>query len=136
MPKDGDPLPPEQVALIKQWIEEGANYDGGDPKAALTAIMPPPTHRAAPQEYRSAIPITAIAFSTDGKELFAGGYHELTVWNPENGQLVRRIGNVGERTYQIAQSRMTHMTSILFDAVAFEAAAAVLLPKLEVPNGT
>ena len=37
--------------------------------------------------------------SADGKELIAGGYHELTVWNPENGQLIRRMGNVGERTY-------------------------------------
>jgi DNA-binding beta-propeller fold protein YncE len=102
MPKDGDPLPSEQVALLKQWIEEGAQYDGGDPKAALTSIMPPPMHQAAPEAYRTTIPITAVAFSADGKELFAGGYHEITVWNPENGQLIRRIGNVGQRVYQIS----------------------------------
>lgn len=99
MPKDGDPLPPEQVALIKQWLEEGAVYDGGDPKAALTSIVPAPVHPPAPSEYRATLPITAILFSPDGKELFVGGYHEITVWNPENGQLVRRIGNVGQRTY-------------------------------------
>jgi hypothetical protein len=102
MPKDGDPLPAEQVALIKQWIDEGAVYDGGDPKAALSSIMPPPVHPAAPQEYRATIPITAVLFSPDGKELYAGGYHEITVWNPENGQLIRRIGNVGQRTYGLA----------------------------------
>ncbi len=102
MPKDGDPLPAEQVALMKQWIEEGANYDGGDPLLPLTAIMPAPTHPAAPSEYRAPLPITALTFSPDGKELFAGGYHELTVWNAETGELVRRIGNVGERTYSIS----------------------------------
>lgn len=102
MPKDGDPLPPEQVALIKLWIEEGAQYDGGDPKAALSSIMPAPTHPAAPPEYRASLPVTAVAFSPDGKELFAGGYHEVTVWNPETGQLARRIGNVGQRTYGLA----------------------------------
>jgi dipeptidyl aminopeptidase/acylaminoacyl peptidase/mono/diheme cytochrome c family protein len=102
MPKDGDPLPPEQIALIKQWLEEGAVYDGGDPKAALSSIMPPPLHPPAPPEYRAAPPITAVLFSLDGKELFAGGYHEITVWNPENGQLVRRIANVGQRTYGLA----------------------------------
>jgi WD40 repeat protein len=102
MPKDGDPLPPEQIALIKQWVEEGANYDGGDPKAALSTIMPPPVHPTAPSEYRAALPVTALAFSADGKELFAGGYHEVTVWNPENGQLIRRIGNIAQRTYGLA----------------------------------
>jgi dipeptidyl aminopeptidase/acylaminoacyl peptidase len=102
MPKDGDPLPPEQVALIKQWLEEGAVYDGGDPKASLSSIMPAPVHPPAPQQYRATLPITAVLFSPDGKELYTGGYHEINVWNPENGQLVRRIGNVGERTYSLA----------------------------------
>jgi hypothetical protein len=102
MPKDGDPLTEEQIALFKRWVEEGAAYDGGDPKAPLSSIVPPPVHPAAPESYRAALPITAIAFSPDGKELFAGGYHEITVWNPESGELVRRIGNVGQRTYGIA----------------------------------
>jgi len=102
MPKDGDPLPSEHVALIKQWIEEGAAYDGGDPKVPLSSIMPAPVHPSAPEAYRATMPITAVVFSPDGKELFAGGYHEITVWNPENGQLIRRIGNVGQRTYSIS----------------------------------
>jgi WD40 repeat protein len=102
MPKDGDPLTPDQIALLKRWIEEGAVYDGGDPKAALSSIMPPPVHPAAPEAYRATLPVTAVAFSPDGKDLFVGGYHEITVWNPENGQLIRRIGNVGQRTYAIS----------------------------------
>lgn len=102
MPKDGDPLSPEQIALVKQWIEEGASYDSGDPKAALISIIPPPTHPAAPPTYRAPMPITAIAFSPDGKELFASGYHEITVWSPEDGKLIRRIGNIGQRVYALA----------------------------------
>lgn len=104
MPLDGDPLPPEQVALLKRWLEEGANYDGGDPKAALTSIIPPPTHPPAPAVYPATQPITAVAFSPDGSQLFVAGYHELTVWNPADGQLIRRIGNVGQRTYGISFS--------------------------------
>ena len=46
MPLDGDPLPPEQVDLLKRWIEEGAAFDGPDPKAALASYIPPPTHPA------------------------------------------------------------------------------------------
>lgn len=104
MPLDGDPLPAEQVALLKRWLEEGANYDGGDPKAALTSIIPPPTHPPAPATYPATQPITAVAFSPDGAQLFVAGYHEVTVWNPADGQLIRRIGNVGQRTYGIAFS--------------------------------
>ena len=40
MPKDGDPLPAEQIALIKRWIDEGAKYDSPDPKATLASIVP------------------------------------------------------------------------------------------------
>ena len=101
MPLDGDPLPPEQVAVIKQWIEEGAAFDGPDPKAPIATYIPPPVHPAAPEAYRGTLPITAVEFNPDGSQLFVGGYHEITIWNPADGALIRRIGNVGQRTYAI-----------------------------------
>ncbi len=104
MPLDGDPLPAEQVAILKQWIEEGATFDGPDPKASLATIIPPPTHPNPPEAYPQPLPITAVAFSPDGSQLIAGGYHELTVWNPADGQLTRRIKNIGQRTYALSFS--------------------------------
>ena len=105
MPFEGDPLPEEQVALLARWIAEGAKFDGGDdPQASLASIVPPPTHPPAPQAYSRPIPITALEFSADGSQLFVGGYHEISVWNATDGQLVRRIANVAERTYAIALS--------------------------------
>ncbi len=104
MPKDGDPLAAPQIALFKQWIDEGAAYDGGDPKAPLASIIPAPTHPSAPESYAKAIPVTAIAFSPDGQQLYVGGYHEITVWNPHDGQLIRRIGNIGQRVFNISFS--------------------------------
>ena len=104
MPLEADPLPAEQIALIKRWIEEGAKFDGPDPKAELVSIIPPPTHPDPPEAYPFTQPITALAFSADGKTLIAGGYHELTFWNPENGELQRRIKNVGQRTYALTLS--------------------------------
>lgn len=104
MPLDGDPLSAEQIATLKRWVEEGAGFDGPDPKAQLSSYLPPPTHPAAPQAYRAALPITAVAFTPDGKQLLVAGYHEITVWNPEDGALIRRIGNVGQRTYGLAVS--------------------------------
>ena len=86
MPLEGDPLPADQIELVKQWIAEGATFDGPDPKAALATIIPPPTHPAPPEAYPQTLPITAMAFSPDGSQLVVGGYFELTIWNPADGQ--------------------------------------------------
>lgn len=104
MPLDSDPLPAEQIALIRRWIMEGAAFDGPNPAAELITIVPPPTHPEPPAAYRHTLPITALAFSPDGQKLYVGGYHELNVWNPADGQLVQRIKNVGQRTYSLAFS--------------------------------
>ncbi|MBC7855159.1 MAG: hypothetical protein IAF94_17140, partial [Pirellulaceae bacterium] len=58
MPLDGDPLSAETIALIKKWIEEGAVFDGPDPKAPIASYIPPPTHPAAPMAYAATMPIT------------------------------------------------------------------------------
>ncbi len=104
MPSKQEPLPGEQIALFQRWIEAGAKFDGADPQAELVSIVPPPIHPAAPESYPFRLPIAALAFSQDGNSLFVGGYHEVTVWNPQDGKLLRRIGNVGQRTYALALS--------------------------------
>lgn len=104
MPKDGDPLPKEQVELIRRWIAEGAVFDGGDPTATLASYLPRKEHEPAPEKYRAPVAVTALAFSPDGKLLAASGYHEITLWNAADGKLVRRIGNVEQRVYALAFS--------------------------------
>jgi DNA-binding beta-propeller fold protein YncE len=104
MPPESDPLPAEQIAMFKRWIEAGAKFDGDNPDAPLISIVPAPTHPPAPESYPFTIPVSALVFSHDGKSLIAGGYHELTVWNAETGELLRRISNVGRRTYALAIS--------------------------------
>lgn len=104
MPFEGDPLPADKIALIKRWLEEGAAFDAPDPKVSLASIVPPPVHPAAPAAYPNTLPITAVAFSPDGTQLYVGGYNELTVWNPADGQLIKRITNTGQRTFAIVFS--------------------------------
>jgi WD40 repeat protein len=104
MPLEGDPLPEEQVATLKRWLEEGAAFDGPDPKASLASYIPPPTHPAAPEAYTAALPITAVQFSPDGQSLAVAGYHEVLLYNPADGALLRRLANVGQRTYAIRYS--------------------------------
>jgi WD40 repeat protein len=99
MPKDSDPLPAEQLALVKKWIEQGAKFDGPDPKAMLSTLIPKSAQPDPPEAYRVPVPVTAVAFAPSGNELAVGGYHEITIWNPADGKLLRRIKNVAQRTY-------------------------------------
>jgi len=104
MPAESDPLPKEQIALVKEWIASGAEFDAGEKAAPLATIIPPPEHPQPPERYRRTLPITALAFSPDGKELLVGGYHEITVWSVEQPKLLRRITNIGQRVYALQLS--------------------------------
>ena len=77
MPLEADPLSADSIALLRRWIEQGASFDGADPNDKLVTIIPPPTHPGAPESYPFPVPVIAVEFSLDGRELFAGGYHEV-----------------------------------------------------------
>lgn len=102
MPKEADPLPAEEVATIRRWIAAGAEFDGDDRTAAIASILPSSDHPAAPERYETTVPVTALAFHPSGGELAVAGYHEVTIWNPQDGTLLRRLGNVAQRTYGLA----------------------------------
>jgi len=105
MPQKDDPLPTDQSALIKSWIEQGARFDGPDPKAPLASLLPRPTPREPPATYLHPIPITALAFSPDGAELAASGYHEVTIWSAADRSLLRRLKGMPQRIQSLAWHR-------------------------------
>lgn len=104
MPVDADPLDEDEVSVIRRWIVEGAKYDGQDPGALLSAIIPMQGHPEAPPSYPQPLGVTAMVFGREGEKLYTGGYHEILVWNPEDGALLARIPNNGQRSYGLALS--------------------------------
>ena len=79
MPQKSAPLGARQIELVRRWIGEGASFDGDDPDAALVQVIPVRQHEPAPAKYPRPMPITALEFSPDGRELAASGLREITL---------------------------------------------------------
>ena len=101
MPREDDALSATEIGRIRNWIAAGARFDGTDPKIPLRAQLAPRIHPVAPKAYPLAVPIFALAFSPDGKRLAVGRYHEVTVWNPLNGQLLQRLQRRPQRIHSL-----------------------------------
>lgn len=100
MPKKADALPAEQAVRIRDWIVAGARFDGGESSLdlPLTALIPESDDDAkAPERYPHPLPVTALAPHSGGALLAVGGYREITLWNPEQRALKKRIGGLPER---------------------------------------
>ncbi|XZE53644.1 c-type cytochrome domain-containing protein [Planctomycetaceae bacterium SH139] len=103
MPFEADPLEPQQLTLIRDWIEQGARLDvAAEPDSPLIRIMPRITQPAPPQQYRAPLPITALAVDPKGGRLATSGYHEVLIWDLKSGQLSQRIANIAQRVYGVA----------------------------------
>ncbi len=97
MPKEGDPLTGQEVALIEKWIKDGA-VDDTPANANSFKLAGPPTYTAAPV-------ITALSFSPDGKVLAISGYHEVLLEDPTGSNIVARLLGESPRIESITYSR-------------------------------
>ncbi|HZZ71896.1 MAG TPA: c-type cytochrome domain-containing protein [Pirellulales bacterium] len=104
MPKKAAPLSAAQQSLFRRWIAEGAKFDADDPGARLATLIPAVVHPAPPENYPVPAAVAALAFAPDGAQLAAGGQYEITLWDPADGRLLRRVPNMARRTYALAYS--------------------------------
>ena len=94
MPEEGDPLEPEEIELIKQWIAQGAI---DDTPSEDEIVIETPVYEVPPV-------IPAMAFSPDGSLLAVAGYHEVLLHKGDGSELVARLVGRAPRVESIAFS--------------------------------
>lgn len=98
MPKDGDPLTSEEVAMFERWITEGANDDTPADKKNRYKLAAPPT-------YTAPAAISSLAYSPDGEVLAISGYHETILYKADGSELIARLVGDSPRVESIAFSK-------------------------------
>ena len=84
MPRGADPLKPDQIAMLKRWIAEGAKDDTPPTARDTITAEHPPVYTTSPV-------IASLSYSPDSQVLAVGGYHETLLHQADGNGLVARL---------------------------------------------
>jgi len=90
MPKNAEPLRPEQVDLIAQWIKEGAKDDTPAGLKEVVSAENPPTYARPPV-------LTALDYSPDSRHLAVSGFQEILLHKADGSKRVARLVGRSQR---------------------------------------
>jgi WD40 repeat protein/mono/diheme cytochrome c family protein len=94
MPKDKAPLKPDDVALVRTWVAQGAVDD--TPKNAVQRYDAdhPPIYQRPPV-------VTSIDYAPDGKLLAVAGFHEVLLNHADGSGIAARLVGLSERIQSV-----------------------------------
>lgn len=101
MPFNANPLADSDVAIIKSWINAGAE---GPPAGESARIFTTTRIPDIKPEVAVVSPITAVKFSPDGKMLAVGGYKDVRLIDPVSGDVVATLAGHADYVRSIAFS--------------------------------
>ena len=97
MPMGGEPLPEDQVAILRTWIADGAVDDTPAEARAPKAPDTPPVYSQPPV-------VTGMAFSPDGSLLAVGGYREVLLHKADGSGVEARLLGRSDKISSVAFS--------------------------------
>jgi WD40 repeat protein len=107
-PKSEEPLTPEELALVKLWIDQGAKAPSG------TRVRPKPVIATLPA---NVVPVRAVAVSPDKAMVVAGRGNQLHVYDAGSGTFIRTLVEpnlVGADKKPVQASHLSIVESLAF----------------------
>jgi len=92
-PKKARQPKPEEIPLLRAWIDAGARDDSSAVVVTLPDIRPRTVIAA---------PVAAVAYSPDGKLLVAGGYNQAIIIDPANGDVKGKLSGQNGKVTAVA----------------------------------
>ena len=96
MPLSGGDLPPQNIAVIKQWIDSGAK---GETVEAGERGLPEIKPRG-----KVASPVGSLAFSPDGKTIALGRYKQVQLLDTASGKVTATLDGHADLVRAVAFS--------------------------------
>jgi WD40 repeat protein/mono/diheme cytochrome c family protein len=94
MPKGKTPLADDEVALLRSWIQQGAEDDTPADAQQHYDLQHPPVYWRPPV-------IASLDFSPDGKLLAVAGFHEVLLYENNGAKLAARLIGLSERVQSL-----------------------------------
>ena len=106
MPLNGDPLKPDQIAILRTWIAQGAVDDTPESVGKTISAENPPVYKAPPV-------ISSLDYSPDGKLIAVSGYHEVLVHTLDGSAPIRRLIGRSQRIESLAFSPNAQVLAVV-----------------------
>jgi WD40 repeat protein len=107
-PKNEDPLTPEELALLKLWIDQGAKAPTGPKVKTVVTLVAPP---------EKVTPVRALAISPDKSAVVASRGNQIHVFDAGSGKHIRTLIDPNLTTSDKKPVKAAHLT--LVESLAF-----------------
>jgi len=111
-PKDEEPLTPEELALLKAWVSQGAKGAGTGASVAKPTAAIKMTKLA-----ERVKPVLAVSLSNDKKLIAAGRGATISIYGADKGELVKTLVNPAlkdDKGAPLGQSQLDLIQSLIF----------------------
>jgi WD40 repeat protein len=102
-PMDEEPLTPEELALVKLWIDQGAKAPSGERARPVVSVSTPPA---------SVHPVRALAISPDKSAVAVGRGNQILVYDAGSGTYIRSLVQQGMQTPDKKAVRAAHVSLV------------------------